>query len=582
MKAVTPLLKGLSSVLPSSFKGRLYIMLFVCSFVPLLLIGGLSVYSISSILNNKIDKGLLNHLNQVMINLQKTLDYLDYSSQQFTTNGLIGKDLNQILLTDDLTETMPLHNEMKKNINLLNFTNPTIGLTMFYDKKSKQVLFSNLLTSDLDLERLPTLTRTNGAVYYGPHKTHYKYNDENMVFSISRKFDISGGNPLTSEVIIYTETNFKIFQQILNTTQYGMSAFHLLLDEDGKILYSDNNDLFLAGSMYKEKEQDRFRVFSDTNSHGWTLVLYIDRQAYNMELVRWLVAFFVVIMISVSISIFMAVKILNYVYNPLLNIKKGMVLVASNKMDSELSRSGLDEFDYIIEQFNSMNYKIKELILRVEQQEIRKRETEVAKLMAQINPHFLYNTLNTVQWLARMKGETEIDRFVALFTNVLNYNLTKEGLIVSIREEVEVLKNYIELQKIRYDYLFDVRLTVDEQTWGDRVPRFLLQPIVENSLYHGLRDEGGIIEVTVRRTEDHQLLILVRDNGYGMSEDKIKQLLSGENRSQTGMGIGLSYVDMTIQSNYGSKGRMEIESVQGSGTTVQIIIPLTGEGIHHD
>ncbi len=443
---------------------------------------------------------------------------------------------------------------------------------MFYDTKKEEVLFSNLLADDFDFADLPVLTRTNGANYYGPHKTNYRYNDENMVFSISRKFDIAATSPLTSGIIIYVETNFKLFEGIMSPTQYGMAAFHLLTDPEGKIVYSQNPALFPDGSVYADRSANQYRIFEETDHHGWRLIVYVDQKDYEQEYVKWRYSFILVICISLLVSFLIAVTIRNYVYKPLLNMKNGINLVAANKLHKKLPRSGLAEFDYIIEQFNGMNTKIRELIAELEHEGQVKRETEVAKLMAQINPHFLYNTLNTVQWLARMKGQTDIDHFIASFTKVLSYNLAKDGIIVTVREEIEVLKEYIMLQQVRYDYQYDVRLDIDERTLDDAVPRFLLQPLVENSLYHGVGDSGGSIEVIVRHADD-KLMIVVRDNGSGMDESKIQQLLTGSVKS-SGLGIGLNYVDKTIKSHYGPRGSLRIESVKGAGTTIELLLPI--------
>lgn len=568
--------KKLRSIKPpssSSLKSRLYLLMMISSIIPIVLIGSLSIYAISSLLDNKIDRGLLNHLQQVRSSLLTMLSNLDYSSQQFTVSGLIGSDLAEWLEIDDLHASLTLSSEIQKKINLLNFTNPTVGLTMYYNRSKDEVLMSNQFVKPFDLEELPLLTNIAGVNYYGPHYTNYKYNDTNMVFSLVRSFDIGTSSEAASNIDIYVETNFKLFERILDSAQYGMEAFHVLIDKQGRIAYSQNPDVLPVGSDYPGDRFGRYLSFEDDDQENLRLAVFVDRHDYNSEFVKWLWSSLLVIILSITISIILAITIRNYVYRPLLNIKNGISLVSVNNFSTKLQRHGLMEFDYIIDQFNKMGVQIQELIRRLEFEERTKRETEVAKLMAQINPHFLYNTLNTVQWLARIKGQTEIDHFIASFTKVLSYNLGKDGIMVTLRQEIEALKDYITLQQVRYDYQYDIRLHVDEEVLEMSVPRFLLQPLVENSLYHGLGDVGGTIEVFIEHAEQDKLHIIVRDNGAGIDQQKIDQLLSG-GMNRSGLGIGLNYVYQTVKTHYGPEGDLVMTSRKGEGTSIVVILPM--------
>ncbi|URN95758.1 MAG: histidine kinase [Candidatus Pristimantibacillus lignocellulolyticus] len=565
----------------SSLKSRLYTLMIICSTIPIILIGSLSMYSISSILDNKIDKGLMNHLDQVRGNLITMLNNLEYSSQQFTINGLIGSDLANWLEIEDLHDSLTLSSDIQKKINLFNFTNPTVGLTMYYNRDSESVVMSNQLVKEFKLNDLTKLTNISGASYYGPHYSNYKYSNTNMVISIIRKFDIGLHTPQTSNIEIYVETNFKVFEKILNSAQYGMGAFHVLVDKQGYVAYSQNNDLLPIGSLYDSEGLEQYVAFEDMDQKDLRLVVFVDRSDYNSEFNKWIGSFIIVIILSITASILIAITIRNYVYRPLINIKKGMYLVSANNFNTRLEHSGLLEFDYLIDQFNNMGFKIQELIKQLEVEEKMKRETEVAKLMAQINPHFLYNTLNTVQWLARMNGQKEIDQFIVSFTKVLSYNLGKDGIIVTVNQELEALKDYIALQQVRYDHQYDIRLHVDEAMLDVEVPRFLMQPLVENSLYHGLGDVGGMIEVIIEQKNHDRLNIIVRDNGAGIDQQKIDQLLS-DGVNKTGFGIGLNYVYKTVKSNYGAQGELIITSKKGEGTSIQVTLPLNKEGTHHD
>lgn len=202
------------------------------------------------------------------------------------------------------------------------------------------------------------------------------------------------------------------------------------------------------------------------------------------------------------------------------------------------------------------------------------------KLRSQINPHFLHNTLNTVQWLARLNGQKEIDKLVTLLVKVLHYNLGKQSLIVTIGEELESVRNYMELQRIRYDKEFELHVEAEADLLSEAVPRFLLQPLVENSLFHGLADCGRVDVVITRQGAD-EVRLMVRDNGAGMEQAQIDELLAGESVSGRGLGIGFAYVLRVLRMCYGERMSLEILSGDG-GTTVSILIPITSKGDFDD
>ena len=164
----------------------------------------------------------------------------------------------------------------------------------------------------------------------------------------------------------------------------------------------------------------------------------------------------------------------------------------------------------LLNQFQHMKVQITQLYSEIKAKEKRRADLEIEKLQYQINPHFLMNTLDTAHWLAVMNGQEEIDRLVTSLNKLLYYNLRKGNSVATIRDEIDSLKQYLILQQIRYNFQFDVNIHVDDALLEVTVPRFILQPLVENSLYHGL-DDNGRIEVVVRKND--RLEIEIRDNG---------------------------------------------------------------------
>lgn len=557
-----------------TLRGQMYWTLLTSAMIPLIMTGTLALYSITSILDNKIEKGIEGNLQRVLQTLETTLNNLYDVSQQMSFEGFVGQDMERLMETEDPYEAAQLNNDIQRNINLLNASNLNTGLMFYYDSNKERMMYETLLTRDKrpDLTALPTLAVQGAITYHSPHLTLYKYNDT-PVFSIVRKM----GNP-EHPLYAYVETNSKVLQQVLNMKQYGMNAYHLLTDKNGVVLYSDKPDWFPEGSVYHKQQRKEYYAFEETAKQGWNLVVFISKQDYHRESRTWMVGFSLVAGLALIISLMLALRIWKVVLGPLQRMHRGIRDLTNRRVHVGLPMTGLKEFDYLIDRFNGMHHQIGDLILEVEHKAKEQQEIEMEKLMAQINPHFLYNTVNTAQWLARMNGQHEIDRFLSLFTKVLKYNLAKSGKIVALRDEIQSLKDYVELQQIRYDYEFDVRYEIPQGIMNTPMPRFILQPLVENALYHGLPEEGGVIVVSAVESPEG-IRIEVRDNGRGMTPAQIEEMLHGEKdaHNSSGMGIGLNYVIRSLNSFSGGRSKLEITSTEHEGTTVSITMPDTGE-----
>ncbi|SFE83616.1 two-component system, sensor histidine kinase YesM [Paenibacillus catalpae] len=557
-----------------TLRGQLYWTLLVSSVIPLVLVGILTVYSIYNILYNKIEKGIEQNLQRVSGSLEETLENLYDVSQQMSYQGFVGHDVEALQTSEDNYEKSQLVSAIQRNMGILNASNPTIGLVFYYDTTTGEIQYNNYITRDLhpDFDRLPKLSVKSDHIFNGPHLTLYKYNDIS-VFSIVRS--VGGITDPNNPLIVYAETNVSVIKNILNKEQYGMNVSHLLMTNDGIILFSDKPELTPIGSTYDANKMKRYYFHEVTGSQGWRLGVFVEKGEYQKEIRDWFVKYAFIVVLGLLISIWSAFRTWRVVIAPLHRIRKGISAVISQEPNDNFQMTGLREFDFLIQNFSDMQYRIQKLIKEVAKEASEKQEIEMEKLMAQINPHFLYNTLNTAQWLARLKGQHEIDRFLSLFTKVLKYNLAKDGTIVTLKDEIDSLNDYVELQKIRYDFEFDVRYSIPEQFLETPLPRFILQPIVENALYHGMMDEKGIIEVTAQE-QGAMLVLMVKDNGNGISPEKIKELLESDTRKNniSGLGIGLNYVVRTLSSFTGGASQLNIDSQIGEGTTVSIRMPM--------
>ncbi|HZG86710.1 sensor histidine kinase [Paenibacillus sp.] len=547
------------------------------SFIPVALVGMISYDSIHSILNTKIQDGIRSNLTQVVGSMENAISNLNHVSQQLAYEGTIGKKLNIMLTSEQPFERSRVAAELKNELNLITLTNPGVGLNFYYFSETGKFEFESLpVKPGAAPETLPLLFDYYGMSYYGPHATNYRLGDQ-IVISALRKVEL----PRRDDVFVYLESGFNITQNIMESGYGGQKASFLFLDNAGNIVFSQLSEQFPAGSAFSaagtQGMRNGFYWFKETSNQGWSVVSAISAADYNREINLWYRKFMLFSLFAFGISLFTAWLLWKMVYKPLKVFNAEIRRMANHQAEAAVTsaRCRIPEFDYLLKKFSLMKEQIWELFAEIKQKEKRRLNLEVEKLLYQINPHFLMNTLNTVHWLALVNGQTEIDRLVQALNKLLHYNLGKLGEYSNVGDEISAVEQYLILQQIRYDFIFDVKIDVDEDTLKTPMPRFILQPLVENALYHGFR-ENGYVRLQVARNRDLEITII--DNGVGMSEETIERLLHNEQpeHRKVGMGIGLNYVKRMIEAQYDGKASLDIQSAEGKGTRIHLRLPVTG------
>lgn len=563
-----------------SLRRTLALYLVIDSLLPLLLVGALAYASVYSVLSNKVRSGIDASLKLEAANLENAIKNLDFASKQFALDAQFVNEVSRYLQEKQVYKKAQILESIQEKINLVNFTNPYLGLTAYVMPDAPDpVLFTNLSIKDrFDRDRLPRFVQYNGGAYYGPHPTQYSSRSK-LVFSEMRFMRVKGEHP----VFVYLETDYSQFETILNDQSYGMKVAHFLVNDVSEIVYTDQpgwpEGVKLAvtenGSGYQKTHG--YHLFRFKSQQGWQLVTAVSGATFNSEMNTWIKTMIVMVLATLVFSIFLAWMIWKQFYRPLRNVNAEIVRMVDNRT-RPVAYTNVEEFDFLLGNFQKMKDEINVLIEAVKTNEKEKGRFEIEKLLSQINPHFLHNTLNSVQWMARMNGQKDIDRLVTLLIKVLHYNLGKNSLIVTIADEIEAVRNYMELQRIRYDYEFEFRMDIAEETLHVAVPRFLLQPLVENAIYHGASDRKGQLDISIRQLEPDRVLITVKDNGNGMDPDTAANIFTDDEAGRKrGLGIGLSYVFRMLKQFYGDRMKLEIESEPGKGTVVTIVIPKLGK-----
>ncbi|MFD2117828.1 sensor histidine kinase [Paenibacillus yanchengensis] len=563
-----------------SLKTRITWFFILSTLVPFVCTAWLSYTAMSSILVNKLQSSQYNQLAQVQMSLENAYDNLNIIVQQLAIPGNIGYKLRDYLYTDNESDKRILAKELETDVSLLSFTSPTISLTTYYFNSLKTALFANTSTkSDFNLLALPLPLSTRYQISnFAPHLSNERYNN-GYVISALQKLDLPG----QEEVYAYVESSYH-FTAINEENVVTANPYYLLLNSSNTITYSELPEMYPVGNYFQNDQAEQTNGLDEhhywfktsSTAQGWQVVSLIPKSQYNAERDHWVLQMLGLLILFIVITLILAGVLWKTIFNPLHLFHREMKWLSNGQLHPIIKKSNIIEFDELLQQFRNMKNQIAVLFQEVEIKEKKRADLEIEKLLYQINPHFLMNTLDTVHWLAVMNGQKEIDQLVSSLNKLLYYNLGKLGELSTIEEELESLKQYLLLQEIRYQFKFDLQIEAEAPVLQTIVPRFILQPIVENALYHGL-DDQGFIRVTVAE-QDQDVVISVMDNGTGISEQDIAILLHEDQleHKKAGIGIGIPYVIRMLDSYFEGKAKVEIESELGIGTTIYLTLPAGG------
>jgi two-component system sensor histidine kinase YesM len=282
---------------------------------------------------------------------------------------------------------------------------------------------------------------------------------------------------------------------------------------------------------------------------------------------------------AIVFSILAAWGLSRSIYTPIKKLHDITKTITQTDLQALVTGDNVDEITELGLSFNIMIGKIRELLdSKIKEQEILKK-AEMRALQSQINPHFLYNTLDTIIWMAEAKKTDQIVEVVTALSNFFRISLSKGQDWITIAEEIERVRSYLIIQKIRYRDIMDFKIEVDERVSDNTVLKLILQPLVENAIYHGIKNkrEGGTIIVRAKPNNGNEVLLEVEDNGIGFAPEKLAQIqaeladISGEIKQESGFGLG--NVNHRLKLYYGMQFGLSVKSKYQTGTRVTFVIP---------
>lgn len=427
-------------------------------------------------------------------------------------------------------------------------------------------------------------------IVYASPSMKSQFDDEmtNKTMVIARYVELYRDGNVESAVLLL-EINYSITEGMLATYNQSEYSHCYIVDQSDNYIYHPEKKTIDSGVindphiLVKSLNSDNV-VIDGENFHvdnrmigyvGWQLyslmsldLAFIDSQ--EIKLYSWLA-----VLVSGLLVVLADRYIVKKITKPLLMLSDTVASFGEGNLNVQAKVTGANEISRLAEDFNRMAISIRGFMKNIFCREEEKWETELRLLQSQINPHFLYNSLDSIIWMIQSKQNDTALEMVSALAKFFRISLSKGNEIITLDKELQHGESYLKIQNIRFQDRFTYLINKDESLYQYVCPKIILQPIIENAVYHGMKSMSGEGEVIINLSSNNEdIIIEVIDNGEGMSEQQVYDIMHKEVVSSShGSGIGVRNVDQRLKVCFGSEYGIEIESEIDEGTTVRIKIP---------
>lgn len=425
-------------------------------------------------------------------------------------------------------------------------------------------------------------------------------NKDNYFFEAAMPIKISNSS-LTRVGVVHIRINEKDIYKALSSNNETNEIY--LLQHNGEILSCKNKDEISKninnrlnvikinenlGKSYIDVDKNGKKIVINSVSidkGDWILISLVSYEELVAPLTSIKNILLLINMIFMISFLIVALFISNIISKPIIKLRMSMLKVESGDFNGKVEVQSEDEIGKLSQNFNNMLDRVSELLVLTKEQERLKRDAEFEALQAQINPHFLFNTLSSIRWAAAAYGDKKVEDMVHALSILLRASITNGQEMVSLESEINILKNYLDLIQMKQGTTIIFECNIDESIMKYRIPHLLLQPIVENSILHGFEDrnEPGVISITAIAAED-LLKIELTDNGKGLQGDTLDSILNRESQALDDKkyykSVGLKNIHDRLKLIYGQNYGIDICDGEKNGTKVTLYMPFQKGGEH--
>lgn len=606
----------LNNFVKRKYKFKLKIQL-LCSFVimsVILLFAGsiLAYFGMINILNRESRESTLQQFNQVENNVGMLFSEIDRFSKILIVNDTTQQYLFSTF-SDDLESSIIKMDTYTVIENMLNLNNSIDSIYMFredgiiigsslsknyFEKdKNKAHWFYNS-SINVETEKFPARISWNG-VYYN---NDFNLNDpadnniDNFLISGARSLRILKQGMKAATLIVNIKE--KTLNYICNFNIAKKENSIYIVDDTGKIISHTDKKLINSQCIFFDKIQENQKygnfmfvgkdtseqiVYGKIGDMGWTMIKEIPLNVLYRDIYALRGTVFEVFFLGLVLAVVMSFSFIFRITKPMDNLVIAMKELGKGNLGITLSEKPNSEIGILWEQFNKMSIGIKTLLEKIKNGEEEKRVIEIEVLKAQINPHFIYNTLNTIKWMSIVAGVKNVTDSLTVLGNLLVPIFRSHSIFHTLDEEVKYIENYLKIMNYRFGNRLKIEIILDEIINSHLIPQFIIQPIVENAIVHNMQGTELYLNLFINIIKvEMKIHIVIEDDGVGMSSEKLKEVSQSIEEIELSKpdfqeSIGLYNIRKRLDLHYGDHCSMKIENRLNSGTKVIIKLPLSNK-----
>lgn len=394
------------------------------------------------------------------------------------------------------------------------------------------------------------------------------------------------------DAVFFVDLNYRSISNLCEEINLGNKGYVYILDREGDLVYHPKQQLIYSGLWTEEidaiksatsnafysKDGTKLYTISKSDITGWTVVgvSYMEELLENNQEMREM--YYMMAVALFAVAMLLSLLLLDMITLPLQKLRNAMKKVEEGDLELQIEEPGTgDEIDDLFHSFQVMITEIKQLIKKNTEEQRLKRKSELNALQAQINPHFLYNTLDSIIWMAEGGETKDVVRMTSALAKLLRKSISNRQEMVSLSEEIDYTNSYLLIQKMRYKDKLNYSIDVDSSILQMEVVKLIIQPLVENAIYHGIKyreDNQGYIKIK-GYYQDDAVVIKVIDNGVGMTQEQLEHIFDERVIDTKKNGVGVLNVHQRIQLYYGEEYGLSYVSQPNEGTEVTIHLPDT-------
>lgn len=573
-----------------SITNRLRWSFFVLSLLPILIVGVFSantskqaimskstnyIEQIVKTLGNNIENELEkyeNLMDELILNTTIQQGLRDFDEMNFAQKTVMKEDIARILKRKfssypQIKDVKIINNEHEQIYQRGYLLNDETHIENIMDTIKMNSGVTNCFSTEIYNEKYIVMSKVIYSVY-NRNKVGYVVLvlRENAVLDVYKDVNLGEGDN-----IILIDKN----DNVLSSKQDSKKLEEQSIEEFVEAIRA-NQKITSNQLDFEYNNQEYMMIHNQIPAYGIEIVGGIPYKYLHKEIILISKNVILVVIICFILSIIASAIISRSITQPLHDLVDYVGAAAKQRFDKDFIDDNKDELGVVGRTFTKITKQLKDVIEQIEREQKEKTELEINMLQAQINPHFLFNTLNSLRWISMMSGANSVSEGILALSDLLRNTIIHKAEYITIEEELDNVNNYILIQRLRYGDLFNIVLEIPEHLLEYKTLKFILQPIVENAIIHGGCEEQQVVDITIRLVEqEKQVVFDVIDNGKGFDTIEVETVRHSAKLS----GIGVGNVKDRIRLNFGEEYSVQIASKPGVGTTVSLNIPkIRGEG----